>query len=85
MNWLYWLSPIVENSSTVPKLNDAMREMCESQLTVSEIMFSGSLDFPKQQSSGNNENGISQQSFIKFLARNSLLTGRIVKLLLHSW
>ena len=60
-----------------------MREMCEGQLTVSEIMFSGSLDFPKQQSSGND--GISQLSFINFLARNSLLAGRIVKLLLHSW
>ena len=28
--------PFMVNSSTVPKLNDAMREMCEGQLTVSE-------------------------------------------------
>ena len=28
--------PFVENSTTVPKLYEAMREMCEGQLTVSE-------------------------------------------------
>ena len=54
--------PFVENSSTVPKLNEAMREMCGGQLTVSEC-FQVLSTFQNNNAPGND--GLSPQ-FYKF-------------------
>ena len=67
--------PFVENSSTVPKLNDAMREMCEGQLTVSEC-FQVLLTFQNNKAPGND--GLSAEFYKFFLARNRLLASRII-------
>ena len=67
--------PFVENSSTVPKLNDAMREMCEGQLTVSEC-FQVLLTFQNNKAPGND--GLSPEFYKLFLARNRLLASRII-------